>query len=302
MSFIASNPGSFNGQVIGSGQCVAFVQAAAGAPNTAKWKQGARVRANSSLPAGTAIATFDAYGRYANKTDGSSHAAIYVKQDGNALHVWDQWSGQAVHVRPIQFRGGGKAVNDGDQYCVIEPRPELPADGHITLEQFVEFTGWATPSLPGSMHKAFRFLQRHVPSSVLMRVVKDPAPWSLPAGGPVYWLTTRMQSFDFMKPVDVVKLAPNQVLLAYMTDPDGQPGNYFTTVDTPMDKLAIPKDQVHQKYFHPTAEIEALRGSVSDTYVDWARHRGIAAEYRHGGGEQFFIWDSGHLIQPVVAG
>ncbi len=74
------------------------------------------------LPKGTAIATFDSHGKYANSLDGTSHAAIYVSQDGTGITVWDQWSGQPVHQRVIRFRGGApgvKPVNDGDAFYVI---------------------------------------------------------------------------------------------------------------------------------------------------------------------------------------
>jgi hypothetical protein len=118
MSYVAGNPGHFNGQVVGDGQCVAFVKAAAGAPQTALWKEGALVRGAAIAP-GTAVATFQG-GQYTN-TPGSSHAAIYVSQDAGGLVVWDQWKGQAVHQRPIQFRGQvGSPVNDGDAFYVIE--------------------------------------------------------------------------------------------------------------------------------------------------------------------------------------
>jgi hypothetical protein len=120
MSYVAASPETYVGQVVGDGQCVAFVKAASGAPNTAAWAQGVQVRGNNPA-SGTAIATFDPDGTYGNHTDGTSHAAIYVSQDGNGLLVWDQWTGQPVHQRTIAFRGGvGKPVNDGDAFYVIE--------------------------------------------------------------------------------------------------------------------------------------------------------------------------------------
>jgi len=110
------------GKVIGTGQCVAFVEKAAGTPPTASWKQGRKVRSDLTVPAGTAIATFDPTGTYGNHTDGRSHAAIYIGQNADGLDVYDQWLGQSVHERTIHFRGGtqGTAVNDGDQFYVIE--------------------------------------------------------------------------------------------------------------------------------------------------------------------------------------
>jgi hypothetical protein len=116
--YIASSPESYAGQVVGSGQCVAYVEAAAGAPLTSQWTQGAVVR-GADLPSGTAIATF-VNGSYPNAATGN-HAAIYLSQDADGLNVWDQWVGQPVHQRKIHFRGGvGSPSNDGDAFSVIE--------------------------------------------------------------------------------------------------------------------------------------------------------------------------------------
>lgn len=118
MSYFAQHPESYVGQVVGNGQCVAYVRAAAGAPPTAQWTQGDKVR-DSGIVSGTAIATFQD-GHYQNHTNGDSHAAIYIEQDGNGLWVYDQWTGQPVHKRLIRFRGGaGTANNDGDAFSVI---------------------------------------------------------------------------------------------------------------------------------------------------------------------------------------
>ena len=112
------------GEVAGSGhyrgQCAVFVQEVAHAGNTHGWKQGEKVAGNVSISAGTAIATFDPDGQYGNHTDGRSHAAIYVSQNKLGIVVYDQWLGQPVHQRTIRFGSGGRAVNDGDQYYVIE--------------------------------------------------------------------------------------------------------------------------------------------------------------------------------------
>jgi hypothetical protein len=123
MAYIATDPDSYQNTVVGSGQCVAFVQQASGAPLTSGWNQGSKVRGDLALPAGTAIATFDSSGRYTNSTDGTSHAAIYVGQNEIGLQVWDQWKGQPVHQRTIRFQGGAvgvKPVNDGDAFYVID--------------------------------------------------------------------------------------------------------------------------------------------------------------------------------------
>lgn len=121
MAYVCSDPESYEGRKIGRGECVEFVKEAARAPNTAQWKKGAAVRGNKEVKKGTAIATFDANGKYANLTTGN-HAAIYVSQEPWGLWVYDQWRAQgAVRKRPVQFKGGkGSPSNDGDAFFVIE--------------------------------------------------------------------------------------------------------------------------------------------------------------------------------------
>src|ERR1700692_1884309 len=113
---------NYLGKAIGTGQCVAFVEMAAKTPHTATWKRGRLVAGDMTIPQGTAIATFDSAGTYGNHTDGRSHGAIYISQvAGQGLAVYDQWLGQPVHQRTIHFRNGsGLAVNDGNQFYVVE--------------------------------------------------------------------------------------------------------------------------------------------------------------------------------------
>lgn len=120
MAYVSSSPESYEGKKVGNGECVAFVQDAARAPTTALWKKGVAVRGNLSLRKGTAIATFDAHGRYTNLSTGN-HAAIYVSQNAQGIWVYDQWRSQgAVRKRLIRFRGGaGSPSNDGDAFSVI---------------------------------------------------------------------------------------------------------------------------------------------------------------------------------------
>jgi hypothetical protein len=118
MSWIAPNPGRYAGNVVGTGHCVVFVQQAASLPHTSQWRRGIRVRGAGVLP-GTAIATFSAEGRYENRTDGSSHAAILIAELKNGLRVWDQWTDHPVAERTIRW-GGGKPSNDGEAFFVIE--------------------------------------------------------------------------------------------------------------------------------------------------------------------------------------
>lgn len=110
--------------LVGTGQCVALVQAWAGAPTTGIWQEGIKVKGNDALIAkGTAIATF-VDGSYASNPTGN-HAAIYLGQDQFGIRVIDQWTNsRGAHPpqeRTIRFRGGeGSPSNDGDAFSVIE--------------------------------------------------------------------------------------------------------------------------------------------------------------------------------------
>jgi len=119
VAFIASNPEEYEGEVVGNGQCVAFIKEASGAPQTSLWREGEKVR-GATLPAGTAIATF-IDGVYPSHPSGN-HAAIYMEQNDSGLVVWDQWLGQPVHKRTIRFKGpdNENLSNNGDAFSVIE--------------------------------------------------------------------------------------------------------------------------------------------------------------------------------------
>ncbi len=131
MPFVARNPKNYIGVSVGNGQCVMFVQAAAMTGHTSSWRCGDIVK-KSQLAEGTAIATFDADGKYANDTHGRSHAAIYLSQDADGISVLDQWvevtknpdgtTTRNVHPvtkRVIKFQDAKKIANDGRSYFVI---------------------------------------------------------------------------------------------------------------------------------------------------------------------------------------
>ncbi|WP_129232808.1 BPSL0067 family protein [Cronobacter condimenti] len=133
MAYIAVTPSAYVGKSVGNGQCVAFTQKAANMPRTAAWKRGALAKGNTTLAPGTAIATFDADGRYGNHTDGRSHAAIYLGQDSSGIQVLDQWmtykklptgervaTPHCVSKRTIRFHKAPRAENNGDNYYVVE--------------------------------------------------------------------------------------------------------------------------------------------------------------------------------------
>src|SRR5712692_3466851 len=98
---IADIEKNYLGKIVGSGQCVAFVQQTARVPTTIHWKMGRKIAGDHAIGSGTAIATFDPGGTYGNHIDGRSHAAIYVTQNTVGIVVYDQWAGQPVHKRTI---------------------------------------------------------------------------------------------------------------------------------------------------------------------------------------------------------
>lgn len=121
--FVATRPQRFVGTVTGDGHCVALVRAASGAPHTSAWRRGLSAR-GSQLPTGTAIATFNSAGRYANATDGSSHAAILLAEEEAGLRVIDQWVGQPGFERVIRYQGSTPA-NDGNAFHQIVAEQQL---------------------------------------------------------------------------------------------------------------------------------------------------------------------------------
>jgi hypothetical protein len=123
MPFIAENPEEYVGQVVGSGHCVDYAKAVTRLPQTSFWIEGAPVWDQDGLPFGTAVATFNANGCYDNKTDGSSHVAIFIEHDPTTGGFWafDQWIKHPVSRRLIRAKGGaGQAADDADAYAVIE--------------------------------------------------------------------------------------------------------------------------------------------------------------------------------------
>jgi hypothetical protein len=122
--WVAMDPASFAGRLVGDGQCVDFVRkAASGLPDTARWMRGPKAR-GTPLEAGTVLATFDADGRYSSAMDGSSHACVLLADLPDGLSVYDQWAGPPEHPvarRVIRAKGGvGPACDDADAYYCVE--------------------------------------------------------------------------------------------------------------------------------------------------------------------------------------
>jgi len=110
----------YAGRVVGDGHCVAFVREVCELPPTSHWRRGTHVL-SAPPPPGTAVATFDEAGRYTSRTDGRSHAAVFVEPLQGGIRVYDQWRGRPVGSRVIRHKGGhGLPVDDGSQYCAVE--------------------------------------------------------------------------------------------------------------------------------------------------------------------------------------
>lgn len=119
---VAQGWDAFAGQSVGSGQCVALVQAADPAVGlTRTWAQGQQVQGNTLLVSGTIIATFNGQGQYANAMDGSSHAAIYLGQNAQGIQVLDQWAGSPAAYRMIRW-SSVTAANTGSAFYVVNHR------------------------------------------------------------------------------------------------------------------------------------------------------------------------------------
>lgn len=119
---VASGYSQYLGTTVGSGQCVALLQAADPSVGlTETWAKGDAVQGNTSLQPGTAIATFGPNGNYTNSLDGSSHAAIYLGQNAEGIQVQDQWVGQVAHVRTIPWTNAysAKAANNASSFYVV---------------------------------------------------------------------------------------------------------------------------------------------------------------------------------------
>jgi len=108
--------------------CAIMVQMTTRAPNTELWRSGIKVK--DALPGeiepGTAIATFDANGRYPTTDPPGRHAAVYVSHDASGIVVIDQWAGTNPKTTPGQRTIAYKGValtqwqNNGDYYYVVE--------------------------------------------------------------------------------------------------------------------------------------------------------------------------------------
>jgi len=119
---------SYIGQSVGSGQCVALVQAASNCGTTSTWQPGTSVTSGTLQP-GTVIATFGSNGTYQN-IPGQSHAAIFLgynyDSNGNitGIQVQDQWAGHPCGVRTIPYGQG--TAESGENFCAVTKDGSTP--------------------------------------------------------------------------------------------------------------------------------------------------------------------------------
>ena len=121
MAFICRDYTHLIGKKVGTGECVALVQATSHIGNTGSWTAGIKVltAGNGEITKGTVIATM-VDGHYPNHAHGN-HAAIYLSHDAHSIQVLDQWHGQPTHYRTIHDRGGeGSPSNDASKFYVVE--------------------------------------------------------------------------------------------------------------------------------------------------------------------------------------
>jgi hypothetical protein len=114
---IATDYSHYNGQSVGSGQCVALAQATSDVGLTSTWVPGEQVQGATDIPVGTVIATFGEDGTYTN-TPGQSHTAIYLGQNDQGIQVMDQWLNQPAHYRTIYWTGNNQ-YETGDRFYVV---------------------------------------------------------------------------------------------------------------------------------------------------------------------------------------
>lgn len=102
----------------GTGWCATFVQHFTNAPKTEKWRQGSKVWGNLHIRPGTAIATFNAAGRYPGKDTGN-HAAIYLGLNPRGIDVYHQTTSLGPFPRRGTLRLDREGVLNAHSYSVV---------------------------------------------------------------------------------------------------------------------------------------------------------------------------------------
>ena len=150
MTYHAGPLGDLTGRVVGNGDCVAFVQAAAGVPHISNWRRGTRVRGGGVMPRhrNRDIRSRWTYGTH---TDGRSHAALLIGATPEGLLVWDHQVGHHVQQRVVcdARRRDVLAVNDASAYHVIDgPAPTRASRELAAAQKSSQQAKFASPG-PG---------------------------------------------------------------------------------------------------------------------------------------------------------
>ncbi|WP_310531657.1 BPSL0067 family protein [Novosphingobium sp.] len=97
------------------GQCVSYVKRVCGSltlTKTDKWKAGKKLQKGVSINSGTAIAWFNAKGKY------NFHTAIFDSKDSKGIYVYEQYVIQGGKALSKSFKTWAQVAEKN--YCVIE--------------------------------------------------------------------------------------------------------------------------------------------------------------------------------------
>jgi hypothetical protein len=117
---------ALNAGLVSTGSCASLVMHYTRVGQAKDWKQGERVRGNTTIKRGTAIATF-VNAVYPNFNHGN-HAALYVRQEADGIWVVEQWKElDKPQKRKLLFKGPNNAngpyvdpSNNGDAFSIID--------------------------------------------------------------------------------------------------------------------------------------------------------------------------------------
>jgi hypothetical protein len=172
----------------------------------------------------------------------------------------------------------------------------------FTIDEIIQYTGWVVPSptYKENMRLALQYLQQVVPRSIL-REQDDAGPWNLRINGTKIKLLNWMQAMDFNAPVNPQRLInKGDPLIAYKepsTRPGRVSGNWYAFSSTRPGEVGIHSTQTRLHKFKARVGFVCMQSKASDAFVGWVRD--MPAEYRHGGAQQFFIWDAERVLAPA---
>lgn len=178
----------------------------------------------------------------------------------------------------------------------------LGTHANITIDELIELTGWSVPSPVHreNMALALDYFQATVPKAVL-RQPDDAGPWNLRVNGVKIKLLNWMQGIDFGRPVDPHRRVNLGDPLIAFKDPSvaigSVRGNWYTFPSTRQEGIAIHSTQTRPHKFKALTTFQCMQSAVSDAYVGWFSD--LPAQYRHGGAQQFFIWDAARVLGPA---